>query len=42
LKRREAATQPIWVDTPKADEWGDSSASDEAWESAPAPSQAPQ
>jgi phospholipid-binding lipoprotein MlaA len=42
LKRREAATQPIWVDTPKADDWGDSSASDEAWESAPAPSQAPQ
>jgi phospholipid-binding lipoprotein MlaA len=35
LKRRAAATQPMWAAQPAADDWGDA-ANDDAWEAAPA------
>ena len=38
LKRRAAATQPMWAAQPAADDWGDA-ANDDAWEAAPAAGQ---
>ncbi|UFS57350.1 VacJ family lipoprotein [Comamonadaceae bacterium M7527] len=39
LKRRIAATQPMWVESPAADDWGDAVGDDDAWEAAPAAGQ---
>lgn len=38
LKRRAAATQPMWAAQPAADDWGDA-ANDDVWEAAPAAGQ---